>query len=353
MIRGRPLLAGIVAAIALAATAWWALDARVSPPGAVPADALVLPGFAARVDTIDRIEVVGAGDASLVVLEKRDGLWRMPSRLDWPGNQRQIGDALHRLGTAKRLQAKTADPARHARLGVEDVAGAAAKGTEVRLTGGGEPVVLVVGRNHPALGGSYVRVGDDPQAWLIDEDVAPARDPAVWLDRRLFDLPLARIERVRITPASGRAFMLARVDDRFTPDGVSPARLAEPDLGNATAGFTDQLALDDLATDDGVAATRTAVFETVDGIAVTVAAWPGDRGTWARLSVAFDEARARAWFGRAEGDDAPQDVDARVAALSAQVDAWRARFAGKRFLLPAYKAQALMTSRADYFEPAP
>ena len=55
MIRGRPLLAGIVAAIALAATAWWALDARVSPPGAVPADALVLPGFAARVDTIDRI----------------------------------------------------------------------------------------------------------------------------------------------------------------------------------------------------------------------------------------------------------------------------------------------------------
>ena len=75
-----PLLVGIAGAIALAAAAWWALDARLSPPGAAPADAVVLPGFAARAEAIDRIEVVGAGDASLVVLEKRDGLWRMPSR---------------------------------------------------------------------------------------------------------------------------------------------------------------------------------------------------------------------------------------------------------------------------------
>ena len=31
MIRGRPLLAGVVAAVALAAAAWWLLDARVAP----------------------------------------------------------------------------------------------------------------------------------------------------------------------------------------------------------------------------------------------------------------------------------------------------------------------------------
>lgn len=371
MIGGRPLLAGIAAAIVLAAAAWWVLDARVAPRGSAPADATLLPGFAARADAIDRIEVVGAGGASLVVLEKRDGTWRMPSRLDWPGNQRQIGDALHRLGTAKRLEAKTADPARHARLGVEAVATPTAKGTELRFSGGGDPVVLVVGSNHPALGGSYVRVGVDPQSWLIDEDVAPARDPAVWLDRRLLDIPLARIERVRITPETGRAFALARVDDRFTPDGTAPVDLAEPDLGNATAGFTDQLAFDDVAADDGTAATRTVAFETVDGVTVTVAVWQGERGAWARLSAAFDDARARAWFARAgraddattgtdapaEADspvdiDAPAEVETRVDALSAQVAGWQARYAGKRFLLPPYKAQALLTPRAEYFEAA-
>ena len=120
-------------------------------------------------------------------------------------------------------------------------------------------------------------------------------------------------------PEAGRAFVLARTDDRFTPDGASPARLAEPDLGNATAGFTDQLAFDDLGADDATAATRTAVFETVDGIAVTIAAWPGERGTWARISATFDEARARDWYARADGEDAP----------------------------------ALLTPRADFFEPAP
>ena len=105
--------------------------------------------------------------------------------------------------------------------------------------------------------------------------------------------------------------------------------------------------------DDATAATRTAVFETVDGIAVTIAAWPGERGTWARISATFDEARARDWYARADGEDAPADVDARVAESAAQVAEWRSRFSGKRFLLPAYKAQALLTPRADFFEPAP
>ena len=94
------------------------------------------------------------------------------------------------------------------------------------------------------------------------------------------------------------------------------------------------------------------MFETLDGIALTVAAWQDDRGTWARLSATFDEAAARRWFTRA-GAEADVDVDARIAALSAQVADWQERFAGKRFLLPAYKAQALLASRADYFEAAP
>lgn len=418
--RGRVVaLAGVVV-LALAGGAWWLLDRQNA--GDAGSETLAVPGLAARIDAIDRIEVVGAGDVSLVVLEKRDGLWRMPSRGDWPGNQREIGDALHRLGAATRVEPKTADPARHAKLGVEDVSAPTAKGAELHLAGGGAPVVLVVGNNHPALGGSYVRVGDDPQTWLIDEDVAPARDPAVWLDRRLVDLPMARLERVRVTPAQGPAFVLARVDDRFTPDGLRPAAMTDPDAGNATAGFPDQLALDDVAADDGHAATQTSVFETVDGVRLVVAAWQDERGAWARLDATLDEDVARAWFERAataapasdamaptdapaaggaspgtttsdataaaatttsdatapagtspsdataDGDlpasgttadaaasgpatgepGAAPDVDARIAALRTQVAAWQAKFDGRRFLLPAYKAQNLLKARADY-----
>jgi hypothetical protein len=344
---GRFLLGAAVAVLALAGAAWWALDRETAVDDV--AGAVAVPGLAARVDAIDRIEVLGAGDASLVVLEKRDGAWTMPSRGGWPGNQREIGSALHRLGSAKRVEAKTADPDRHAKLGVEDVSAATAKGTELRLSGGGEPIVVVIGRNHPALGGSYVRLGDDPQAWLIDEDVAPQREPGAWLDRRLLDLPMARIERIRVTPAAGPAYVLARVDDRFTPDGASPSALADPDDGNAAAGFTDQLALDDVADDDGHAPASTVVFESVDGIAVTVAAWQDERGAWARLSATLDEKRARAWFERAATATTPVDADARVAELRTQVEQWQARFDGRRFLLPAHKAQYLLKARADYF----
>lgn len=362
--RTRTLLALALVVVAASGLAWWLLDRQSA--GETVSDALALPGFAARVESIDRVEVLGAGAKTLVLIEKTDGTWRMPDRDSWPANQREVGSALFRLGQAQRLEPKTADPKRHPRLGVEDVAAPDAKGAQLVLSGGeGEPVRITVGNNHPALGGSYVRLGDEPQAWLLDEDIGPARSAPDWLDRRLLDVPMARIDLIRVTPASGRAFTLSRVDDRFSIDGLPPTAMANPDLGNATGGFTDQLALDDVAKDSGAPATQTAVFESHDGLRITLAAWPQDGGTWARLDVALDEARARDWFSKptagaaanGEGSGAadadappPATPEQRLAELGAQVDTWQKAFAGRQFLLPPHKAEGLMRSRNDYLD---
>ena len=362
--RARTLLVAAGAVALAIGLAWW-LMARQAP-GDAENGALALPGFAARVEAIDRIEVLGAGATPLVRIEKKDGQWRMPDRDGWPANQREVGSALFRLGQARRIEAKTADPGRHARLGVEEVAGADAKGTQLVLGSGADaPVRITVGNNHPSLGGSYVRVGDDPQAWLLDEDIGPARSAPDWLDRRLLDVPMARINVVRVTPADARAFTLSRVDDRFSVDGLAPGAMADPDAGNATAGFTDQLALDDVASDSGTVATQTAVFETLDGLRVTVAAWRQDDATWARLDVALDETMAAAWFAtpQAPADAAGEGADGtaaapggdaspeeRLAALRAQVATWREAFADRQFLLPPQKAEGLMRSRNDYLD---
>jgi hypothetical protein len=239
---------------------------------------------------------------------------------------------------------------------------------------------VTVGNNHPALGGSFVRIGDAPQTWLLDADIAPARNPVDWLDRRLLDLPMARVEQIRVTPAAGRAFTLSRRDDRFSLDGLPPTAMATLDIGNATAGFTDQLAFDDVAADNGTPAEQTFVVETVDGLQVRVEAWRQDEGTWARISVVLDAARAEAWLARAraaepqqaptaEASDAAAAVDAAnaagaaaaavaaplpdVAALAAQAAEWQARFQGHRFLLPAHKVEVLMRSRDEYLAGAP
>ena len=368
-------LAGLaVAALLLAGGAWWSLDRRA--PATASGLGPLLPGFEARIEAIDRIEVVGAGDQVRVRLDKVDGQWRMPDRLDWPGNQREIGRALFRLAQARRIEAKTASPARHARLGVEDIAAPGATGTELRLSGGGEPVRIVVGVNHPSLGGSHVRLADQAQAWLLDEDIAPAPDAAAWLDRRLVDLPVARVAAVTVTPATGRAFRLLPRDDRFTLDGGPVAAMGNPEDGNATAAVPEQLVLDDVAADAGQPASQRLRYDSVDGVALEFALWRDERGTWARLSATLDELAALAWFERAAradadaraaaaqaaaaagegeepappGPEAPSSPDpaARVEALRQDIAGWQARFAGKVFLLPPQKAGNLLKTRENY-----
>jgi hypothetical protein len=357
-----------VAVLALAGAAWWVIERPASGP--VAGTDRVLPGVAERIEKLERLEVHGAGDALLVAIEKHEGRWRMPDRLDWPANQREVSRALFRLAEARRLEAKTANPELHARLGVEAVAGADAKGTELRLIGGGEPLRLTIGKNHPSLGGSYVRIGDEPQVWLLDEDIGPARNPADWLDRRLVDLPLARVAEVRVTPAKGRAFRLTRADDdRFSLDGQPSAALGNADDGNATAASAEQLALDDLAVDAGAAAEQTLAFESVDGVTLTIATWQQDGGTWARLSTVLDKTKAAAWFAQPATSESGEDAAAassevtteqaseehtgpspeeRLHALEQQVAQWQQRFDGKQFLLPPQQAANLVKNREDY-----
>jgi hypothetical protein len=366
--RARLLAGAGLATVLLAAGAWWLLERPVAGDGA--AGSLLLPELAARLESIDRLQVRGAGDQVLVEIEKTEGRWRMPSRQDWPANQREVSRALFRLSQARRLEAKTANPERHARLGVESVDDAGAKGSELHLSGGGEPLRLTIGNNHPSLGGSYARVGDDAQAWLLDADIAPARNPVDWLDRRLLDLPLARIAQVRIAPAKGRAFRLTRADDdRFSLDGQRSAALGNPDDGNATAAALEQLVLDDLAADSGTRALQTLVFESEDGVLVTVAAWRQDEGTWARLEAELDEDRAMEWLSRAPAPDADEAADTegapsaehdattdraeRIDTLRRRVARWQARFEGRQFLLPPQKAANLMKSREDYLAGSP
>lgn len=381
--RGRQVLVAGVAATVLAVAAWWTLDARAPSDEAAGDEAL--PGFAARLSTLDRLEVRGAGDAVLVSLVRTDGRWEVVERPRWPANEREISRALYRLAEARRIEAKTDDPTRYPRLGVEDVAAAGAKGAELRFSGpGGPSLALVIGNNHPGLGGSYARVAGEARAWLLDEDLAPARDPVAWLDRRLADLPLARIERVALAPAGGPAFALVREDVGFLVEGRPAAAMRNADDGIATAGFADQLALDDVADDDGSPATDVATFTAGDGRRLVVSAWRDERGTWARLSLSLDEAIAGDWFARAaaeaaaareaaaEDEDDRDDADAADAAdgdvdapapapaaadaaalqaLRDEVAGWQARYAGRRFLLPPHKAANLMKTRADYLRP--
>ncbi len=344
--RPRSLVLLAVAVLALAALAVWSLGKRDAGTATTGGEAL--PGFAERIPALERVEVRGAGDRLLVSLSRRDDAWEVEQHPGWPANQREISRALFRLGEARRIEAKTDNPSLHARLGVEDPGLAHAKGAELRFEGGGGTLGLVVGSNHPGLGGSYVRVSGEDASWLIDADLSPARDPVAWLDRRLLDLPLARTARVRVEPASGRAFTLQRDGEGFVVQGAAAGGTLDSQA-TATAAVPEQLALDGLAEDGGQPASLRHVYETFDGLRLEIASWQDEAGVWARLSLALDEEVASAWLEQAS--DGAEPAQARLDQLRKKVRAWQDRFEGRRFLLPPHKAANLLKSRADHLAP--
>lgn len=322
---------------------------------------LLFPTLAARQDEIDSLRLRGAGNAALVTILRKDHVWRVAERGDWPADAGHISQYLFLLSQAHGVEAKTADSRLFARLGVEPIARADAAGSELQLSGAGVHWRLLIGHEHPKLDANYVRVDDQAQTWLTDLPVGFERNPAAWLDRRLLDLPLARIATVQVSAAAdaGAGFSLSHRDDRFRLDGVPAAAMHDSQLGDKLAAALDQLQFEDLAADNGSAkAERTLRFTSVDGVQVSLQAWHVGEQVWVRIEAGFDAARAAAWAAQARIGAASAQSLAATGAVSGQVPRqqvsdWNQRFLGRRFQLPAATGSTLMLGRDDILAGAP
>ena len=308
-------------------------------PVAETGKALAMPGLEARIDKIDEIKLIGAGGKTLVTLRKRDSVWHVVERGDWPAVPGLVDTALFALSKAHLAEEKTDQPRLYSRLGVESVSLANAQGMEVRLSGGGSPLTLVVGHEHPKLDGSYVRVEGQPRAWLTDVALTFERAPAGWIDRSLIDLPLARVAQVSVTPLPGKSFVLVQQGDRYWPQDAPAPISTSSHGGDALAGVLEHLSFDEVAADTNAAPIdRRLRFVAVDGRVVELQAWRVQGKIWARFSVTLDSARAGAWQTQAPEASARATVEKELAA-------WQQRFAGHAFELPAYQASILYTAR--------
>lgn len=314
-------------------------------PRAMPASShggLLLPELSARLPSLSRVVVRGAGAAVVATLTRPDAQspWQVAERQDWPANAGAVAALLDGLAKAQQREAKTRDVARHSRLGVEAIQAADAAGLEVCLGEGGEPLCVLLGDANPATGHRYLRRSEQAQVWLTDQTLDVPRTTEGWLDRRLIDRPLARIERVEFTPARGKAFHLSRVQDRFSLDGLPPVAMADPDRGNGSAAFLEALTFEDVAPDPRTAASQHARFLGVEGLDVAIDAWTAGNSTWLRCAPSLDEVRASAWLAKTKDSD--------IASIRAQFEQIRQRCAGHAFRLPAFKADNLMRSREQY-----
>jgi hypothetical protein len=341
------LLLGVLAAGSIAGAFYW--DRRERPIE-VEAQSLIFPDLAQRQDSIDGIRVLGAGNATLVAMKKQAGVWRVSERNGWPADAGKISETLFLLSQARLQEAKTADPALYSKIGVEALSDRWAQGMELRLDGGGKPLLLLIGHAHVNFDGNYVRVNDAAQSWLTDRRLDISRDPVEWLDHHLIDRPMTRIAQVQVESADGN-YALAYRDDRFRLVDVPPAAMGDSHAGDAMAGFLDQLRFDDVADDDKTPAERKVRFLGVDGVSVEVDAWREQGKVWVRLNTAIDEPALDKWLADTSKSDPQQRADV-LKKLRDQVAVWQERFAGKRFLLPSFKAAILLMSRGQIIKGA-
>lgn len=298
---------------------------RTVPEARAP---LVLPALASQQDQLELIRLRGAGNRALVSLARQGGTWRVRERGDWPADAGLVSQYLFVLSQARRTEAKTANPKLYARLGVEPVSAPKAAGTELELSGGGKHWRLLLGNEHAKFNGNYVRINGEQQAWLTDLPVSFDPDPAAWLEHRLLDIPLARIESVKVEGADGSRFSLSHRDDRFRLDDAPSAAMHESHRGDALAGALEQLQLDDVGVGKVPQPSRTIEFATVEGYRLTMRLQRIDERTWISLSAALDPARAQQWFAASAGKSASP------AAMAQQVLTWNGRFSARRFRLP-------------------
>lgn len=297
----------------------------------------ILPGLDKAQADVDAMQLRGAGNRVLVSLQRRDGTWRVAERNGWPADAGRISQYLFVLSQARRMEGKTTDAKLYPRLGVEAIVSVDATGAELTLTGKGVRSRLLIGNEHPRLDGYYVRVDGGPRTWLTDLPVYFDPDPRVWLDRRLVDVPLARVARVRISGVGEKPFSLSHREDRFRPDDAPAAAMRDSYQGDVVASALDQLHFEDLAADTGeMPAIRTLDYATVEGLLLQVEAFREGEQLWIRIQAGMDTATSQTWSEVSAANAAS------AATLEARVAAFNQSFAGRRFLLADPVASNLM-----------
>jgi hypothetical protein len=304
-----------------------------TPPGA---GKLAFEGLASRLGGATRIEI-DKHDAKLV-LERKGDTWVAAERGGYPVRPERVRELLVGLTEVRLLEPRTADPAMHERLGVEDPSKPGSTGLLVRVQeANGTPMAeLVVGRRRVRTQGNlpesaYIRRPGEAQSWLAEGRLPVDADPQLWLDRDVVNLPATRVREVAVRRADEPELVLKRESE-----AAEGAKLAL----SAPASFqaTDESAVDEVgralefvtfldvraegdAPGEAVGESR---FTLAEGLTVVVAAFRDGEHLWLRL--------------RAEGDGAAAEAEA--ARLNAR---WR----GWAYQVAAWKEKAVLPRLSD------
>lgn len=298
--KGRALYLALAAAALVAVAAiTLAIEGRSMRPDLAAGP--VVPGLEETISGAERITITSA-EASYRIERIERGeqrVWVMRDRGDFPVTAQRLGQLTEALEQMRFTRRMTSDASKHERLGVTDPR-EGGRGILVQIEDGRGALLvnLILGVETSGL---YVRRPDGDQTWAAreSEDAAlpPLRDVASWLELRPLPIDPARLARVEIMPAQGRAYILAREAPGQPWRIVAPAlaTLAQTSVDAAATGLTQVTPVDvQLAPaiqGAAVARVRATLF---DGVLIDAELIPTEGRTWLKLAARADSPELQA-----------------------------------------------------------
>ena len=292
--KGLAWLLGItVVAVVLAV-----LVSRSSGPKSDPlAGQPVLPEAAKRLADIGRMALVH-GDQKTTLVRERDN-WSVEERGGYPADVTKVRQALLALADMRFVEPKTAQPQSYPRLQVEDAGGKDSKSTLVTLADDKGALLgeVIVGKHRAdqlggGEGGIYVRKSGNAQSWLAEGNLDLADTTAAWLDKKLFDLPVAQVKQAVLTQPDGTKVTLTRdkPEDKLSlVEMPKDKKLKYPSVLDDTAGVLGALQLEDVRPAKDFEFPKDAVtkaqFISFSGLTMAVELADKDGVSWARFSA--------------------------------------------------------------------
>lgn len=288
------LAVGTAVAVALAL---WAGSTRGPTDDAAQVGQPLVEGLRESINDVTQLRIVEAGDKPAVTLQRGQDGWIVAERGGYPADIAKVRETLIKFAEATLVEAKTANPERHAVLGVEDVAQADAKGLRVDLDGK-RAARIVVGVYSSQGNGSFVRRNDEAQSWLAKGNLVVDRQASNWLAKDLVDIASDRVMRIEIRRGDQSLAVSKASPEQVNYDveNLPPGRelLSEYEangIGSVLAG----LRFDDVAKADSAVPDPTsllvATFQTFDGLVVEITGFASEGQRYASLKASVDADR--------------------------------------------------------------
>ena len=319
---------------------------------------IVFPALLDRVNAVARVRVTGnegtftlAGDGDAWVVEEKER---------YPADPDRVHKLLLGAAGMKRIEPKTSNPERYPKLWLEDPSGEDARSVQFVLEDASGAVLAnwVLGDRRPSKSDAsrtelYIRVADDPLAWLVEGSVPGGRLMIDWLDRGVARIDRERLRRVEVSHADGAIVAVDKglpADHDFVLRDIPEGREADSQYRiNDIGRFLEDLRFEDVAPvsslDFAGSVDRRVQVVTFDGLRVHLDSVMRDGDAWVKLRAEVDEdlvdapgpdAAASDGESVTAAEDEPEALRP-LAEVRTEAERLNARWQGWAYELPSFK----------------